>query len=51
MEVGDRVEVKLSKDWVTVLKIDEFEDCLCVSCRLKDYRIIELFDFEIHELK
>jgi len=43
MEVGDTVEVILSKDWVMILEVsnDMF------NCRTKDGRIIEFHRFEL----
>jgi hypothetical protein len=47
MEVGERVEVKLSKDWVMVLAImDEG-----VLCRTKDCKEVLFYNFELRELK
>lgn len=47
MEVGDKVEVKLSKDWVMVLKIMQEG----VKCRTKDCRIVIFQPFELQEIK
>lgn len=46
MQVGDKVEVILSKDWVMVLKISEEG----VLCRTKDCRTILFFPFELMEI-
>lgn len=46
MQVGDKVEHKLSKDWLLVLKINETE----VVCRTKSFDIVTFFDFELQEI-
>lgn len=47
MEVGDKVEVKLSRDWVMILE-QKYGKYIC---RTKDYRIIEFSEFELQEIK
>jgi hypothetical protein len=47
MEVGDKVEVKLSKDWVMVIQINEN----MILCRTKNGTLIPFYLFELTELK
>lgn len=46
MEVGKKMEHKLSKDWVLVLKIEGNE----VICRTKLFELVRFFDFELQEI-
>ena len=43
MKVGDKVEHKLSKDWLLVLKVDGDE----ITCRTKSFDIVKFFEFEL----
>lgn len=47
MEVGNKVEVILSKDWVMILEIKENT----VICRTKTNEIVEFLKFELQEIK
>ena len=46
MKVGDKVEHKLSKDWLLVLKVDGDE----ITCRTKSFDIIKFFEFELQAI-
>lgn len=47
MEVGKRVEVILSKDWVMILEIKENT----IICRTKNNEVVEFYNFELQEIK
>lgn len=47
MKVGDKVEHKLSKDWLLVLKVDGDE----ITCRTKSFDIVKFFEFELQDIK
>ena len=43
IKVGDKVEHKLSGNWLIVLELSDNE----VSCRTKDFQIVTLFKWEV----
>ena len=47
LTIGDKVEHLLSKDWLTVLKVN----VETVECRTKDLRTVELYRWEIKKVK
>ena len=47
MNVGQKVEHKLSKDWVMILEIEDD----CAMCRTKDFDIVSFYLFELQEIK
>lgn len=47
LSIGIKVEHKLSGNWLTLLAIEENK----VLCRTKDFKIVELFDWEIKPVK
>lgn len=47
MVVGQKVEHKLSKDWVMILEIDGNR----VLCRTKDLATISFYLFELQEIR
>jgi hypothetical protein len=50
LEIGDKVQVKLSKDWVMIINIGkEFGETL-YKCRTKDYREIWFNEFELEDI-
>ena len=53
MEVGRKVEVILSKDWVMVLRIIEStpNSVEKIICRTKTNEVVEFFKFELQEIK
>ena len=47
MRVGQKVEHKLTKDWLLVLKVGNEQ----ILCRTKDFQEIWFYDFELEEVK
>lgn len=48
MKIGDRVEHKLTKDWLIVLDIEKDDRGYEIYvCRNKQLEIVRLYDFEV----
>lgn len=49
MNIGDKVEHILSKEWLLVIEINSITGM--IKCRTKDLRILDFFEFELTQIK
>lgn len=49
MNIGDKVEHILSKEWLLIVEKNEITGLL--KCRTKDLRLLEFFEFELTKIK
>lgn len=51
MEIGQKVEHKLSKDWLLILDVIVEEDVKSYICRTKGMEIVQVYDFEVKTIQ